>query len=148
MTLPVQIIFSPLVILPSFISRFALVRLQINSITTGWLRKIWTGCKQNIHTRATHPNFIQPFGRIALVFQSVCSCTRADWLYYDWIVDKCSEGTLTARDRRFICQTRFRRWVCLSLHATCFFLSRCCMVFITDTSFIYPVQSFLSHPVV
>ena len=40
---PVQIFFSPAVVLLSFIIRFVLVREQIDSNTTGWPRKNWTG---------------------------------------------------------------------------------------------------------
>ena len=40
--LPVQRHFSPPVVLPSFLSRFALVRKQIDSNTTGSQKKIWT----------------------------------------------------------------------------------------------------------
>ena len=41
--LPVQIFLSPLVVFLLFLSRFALIRQQIDSNTMGWLRKIWTG---------------------------------------------------------------------------------------------------------
>ena len=40
---PVQKNFSPAVVLLSFIIRFVLVREQIDSNTTGWPRKNWTG---------------------------------------------------------------------------------------------------------
>ena len=39
---PVQIFLNPPVVLPFFISRFALVRQQINSDTTGSQKKIWS----------------------------------------------------------------------------------------------------------
>ena len=42
-TLPFQFFFSLPVVLFSFISCFALIREQIKSNKTEWLRKIWTG---------------------------------------------------------------------------------------------------------
>ena len=39
----------------------------------------------------TRPNFLQPSSHIALVYQSVCSGTMADQLYYDWIAKNISE---------------------------------------------------------
>ena len=39
---PFQIFLSPPVVLPSFISRFALVRYQIDSNTSGSQKKIWS----------------------------------------------------------------------------------------------------------
>ena len=41
--LPVQIFLSTPVVFLSFISRFALIREEIDSNTTGWQKKIWTG---------------------------------------------------------------------------------------------------------
>ena len=57
---------------------------------TGWLRRIWTvGSRRNIVlTLSPRPNFSYPSSPISLAYQSVCSCSRANQLQYDWIAEK------------------------------------------------------------
>ena len=61
-----------------------------------WITNLHTVLRSNeMISRATdwktRPNFSQPSSRIALVYQSFCSHTIADWLLYDWITKKLAE---------------------------------------------------------
>ena len=52
------------------------------------------------------PHFYKPSSRIALISQLYCPCTRADWLYSNWIADKNLDGKFwnwqSGRDRRML----------------------------------------------
>ena len=77
----------------------------------------------------TRPNFSQPSCHIALIYQSVCSCTIVDRLLYDWIAEKNWSSTY------------------LTLPSSSFFDGvSCYCCFLSFSSF--PVQNIFSHPVV
>ena len=61
-------------------------------------------------TRHTRLNLFQLSSRIALVFQSVCSRTITDRLYYDWVAEYIWTGNKYVEEKeKYVC-------VCVYFH--------------------------------
>ena len=76
---PVLIFLSPPVVLPSFISRFALVRQQIDSDTTGLLKKNWSRTEPKISwlLKKITQWLDQIFFCDSIILERICYGTRA-----------------------------------------------------------------------
>ena len=100
--IPVQIFYNPPVVLLSFISRFALVRYQIDSITTGSQKNIWASNTCLLRTiptyaprlfiGATQPNFSlrSSRNRVDLILYEKKTTDKRE--QYDWMAEKNLDG--------------------------------------------------------